>query len=94
MTINHDNSPHAYGILVSDHLTMYHLFRVCHTLVPVIHISPEMLCVFRYSGPAGPVLARALFDEVMNINIELLMAQQERTTLHVIIMCAWDLQVR
>ena len=62
----------------------------------MIHVSPEVLCVFWYSGggPADPVLAGALFDEVMNINIELLMAQQERSTLRIIIMCGWDPRVR
>ena len=36
------------------------------------------------SSQAGLALARALFDGVMNINIELLMAQQDRPTLCVI----------
>ena len=27
---------------------MYHLPRICHTLVPEIHVHPEMLHVFRY----------------------------------------------
>ena len=29
---------------------MYHLPRVCHTLVPEIRVHPEMLRVFRYIG--------------------------------------------
>ena len=29
---------------------LYHLPRVCRTLVPEIHVRPEMLHVFRYSG--------------------------------------------
>ena len=35
-------------------------------------------------GPAGLALAGALLDGVMNLNIELLMAQQDRPTLCVI----------
>ena len=27
---------------------MYHLPRVCRTLVPEIRVRPEMLCVFQY----------------------------------------------
>ena len=27
---------------------MYHISRVCHTLVPKIRVRPEMLCVFWY----------------------------------------------
>ena len=44
--IDCDNGPHARnnGIYVS----MYHLPRICHTLVPKIHVRPEMLRVFRY----------------------------------------------
>ena len=30
------------------YLCLYHLPRVCHTLVPEIHVHPEMLCVLRY----------------------------------------------
>ena len=41
--IDHDNSP-AHGIMTS----MYHLPCVCCTLIPEIHVRPEMLCVFWY----------------------------------------------
>ena len=48
--IDHDNGPHAgnNGIYVSIYLSMYHLPRVCRTLVPEIRVHPEMLHVFRY----------------------------------------------
>ena len=36
------------GIIVSEYLSMYHLPRICRTLVPEIHVHPEMLRVFRY----------------------------------------------
>ena len=44
--IDHDNGPCVQnnGIYVS----MYHLPRVCCTLVPEIRVCPEMLCVFWY----------------------------------------------
>ena len=34
----------AHGIMAC----LYHLPHVCHTLVPEIHVCPEMLHVFRY----------------------------------------------
>ena len=36
------------GIYVSIFLCLYHLPRVCHTLVPEIRLRPEMLRVFQY----------------------------------------------
>ena len=41
--VDHDNSP-THGIMVY----VYHLPRVCRTLIPEICIRPEMLCVFWY----------------------------------------------
>ena len=34
--------------MMSICLFIYHLLRVCHTLVPEIYVHPEMFCVFRY----------------------------------------------
>ena len=36
------------GTLVSVSVSMYHLPRVCRSLVPEIRVRPEMLCVFWY----------------------------------------------
>ena len=38
----------ARGIMLSIYVSMYHLPRVCRTLVPEIHVRPEILHVFRY----------------------------------------------
>ena len=35
-------------IYVSIYVSMYHLPHICRTLVPKIHVHPEMLRVFRY----------------------------------------------
>ena len=42
--IDHDNGPHAWNSAIY----LYHLPCVCRTLVPKIHICPEMLRVFWY----------------------------------------------
>ena len=44
--IDHDNGPHMQNNSMS--VSMYHLPRICHTLIPEIRVRPEMLCVFRY----------------------------------------------
>ena len=46
--IDHDNGPHARNN--GKYLSMYHLPRVCRTLVPEIHVHPEMLHIFWYIG--------------------------------------------
>ena len=46
--IDHDNGPRVWNN--GMYLSMYHLPRVCRTLVPEIHVRPEMLHVFRYIG--------------------------------------------
>ena len=47
---DHDNGPRARnnGMYLSMSVSMYHLPRVCCTLVPEIRVRPEMFCVFRY----------------------------------------------
>ena len=48
--IDHDNSPCVQNnaIYLSVYLSVYHLPRVCHTLVPEIRVRPEVLRVFQY----------------------------------------------
>ena len=41
---------------------MYHLPRVCPTLVPEICVRPEMLCVFRYIDVLMCVIFTAALD--------------------------------
>ena len=42
--IDHDNGPCAQN----NGICLYHLLRVCHTLVPKIRVRPKMLRVFQY----------------------------------------------
>ena len=44
--IDRDNSPRTRNNGMS--VSMYHLSRICRTLVPEIRVRPEMLHVFRY----------------------------------------------
>ena len=52
--IDHDNGPCTrnncicVSIYLHAYVFMYHLSRVCRTLVPEIRVCPEMLRVFRY----------------------------------------------
>ena len=34
--------------MVAVYISLYYLPRICHTLVPEIHVRPEMLHVFQY----------------------------------------------
>ena len=36
------------GIMLSIYVSMYHLPRICRTLVPEIRVRPEMLRAFQY----------------------------------------------
>ena len=44
--VDYDNGPRTQNNGIS--VSVYHLPQVCHTLVPEIHVRPEMLRVFRH----------------------------------------------
>ena len=44
---------------------MYHLPRVCCTLVPKIHVNPEILIVFRYIEVLMCVIYNCMHSTVM-----------------------------
>ena len=63
--INRDNGPRTWnnGMSVSMYLCLYHLPRVCRTLVPEIRVRPEMLHVFRYIDVELLMSAVKIIDE-------------------------------
>ena len=63
--IDRDNGPRTWnnGMSVSMYLCLYHLPRVCRTLIPEIHVRPKMLHVFRYIDVELLVSAVKIIDE-------------------------------
>ena len=55
---------------------MYHLPCVCHTLVPKIHVRPEILLVFQYIDMLKCVV-KSIHDSTEQ-QLELLMINEDR----------------
>ena len=57
---------------VSIFLCMYHLPRVCHTLVPEIHVRPEIIHVFQYIDVLTCVIYNCMHSNEQQGRLELL----------------------
>ena len=51
-----------HGIIVSEYLSMYHLPRICCTLVPENRVRPEILCVFQYIDVLTCVIYNCMYS--------------------------------
>ena len=58
---------------------MYHLPCVCHTLVPEIHVHPEVLCVFRYIDMLTCVIYNCIQSTEQQGRLELLVSVNAQT---------------
>ena len=59
------------------YLCMYHLPRICCTLVPEICVCPEMLCVFRYIDMLMCVIYNCMHSTEHQGRLELLVSAME-----------------
>ena len=68
--IDHDNDPctRNNAIYLSMYVSMYHLPRVCCTLVPEIRVHPEMLLVFRYIDVLTCVIYNCMHSTEQQLN--------------------------
>ena len=59
------------------YLCMYHLPRICCTLVPEIHVRPEMLHAFRYIDVLTCIIYNCVHSTEQQGRLELLMSAVE-----------------
>ena len=55
-------------------VSMYHLPRVCHTLVPEIRVHPEMIHVFQYIDVLTCVIYNCMHSTEQQRSLELLLS--------------------